>query len=146
MDEKSHMLDAMGQRQEAEQMKVIAEKTFAENAKHLEELEAKAARVDDLENKLALLEQDKEILKREAQAEFRKSMARDKRKLLGQLQQPKEEDRARMATLGSSSAIIGGAHAFGASGSDSIKQGQVSQVLNLQMRRLSTYHNIGLNF
>jgi len=66
MDEKSHMLDAMGQRQEAEQMKVIAEKTFAENAKHLEELEAKAARVDDLENKLALLEQDKEILKREA--------------------------------------------------------------------------------
>ena len=66
MDEKNHMLDAMGQRQEAEQMKVIAEKTFAENAKHLEELEAKAARVDDLENKLALLEQDKEILKREA--------------------------------------------------------------------------------
>lgn len=106
-------------------MKVIAEKTFAENAKHLEELEAKAARVDDLENKLALLEQDKEILKREAQTELRKSMAKDKRKLLGQLQQPNEEDRARMAALGSSSAVIG-TDAFGAAGSDSRKQGQVS--------------------
>jgi len=44
-------------------------------ARHQEEIEAKAARVDDLENKMANLEMDKDIMRKKMMAELRLTMA-----------------------------------------------------------------------
>ena len=79
---------------------------------HMEEIEAKAARVDELESKMANLEMDKEQMKKQLMAEVKASMATEKRKLL-QLRNddgPKkdnEEGKARMALLGAGSVVVG---------------------------------------
>lgn len=46
------------------------------------EIEAKAARVDELESKMANLEFDKDILRRQMMAEVKLSMAQEKMKLV----------------------------------------------------------------
>ena len=74
------------------------------------EVEAKAARVDELEKKMANLELDKELMRKEMMAEIKVKMAQEKKKLvtLGKLPEKNiEEVKAEKFDFGSNSVVAG---------------------------------------
>ena len=165
ISDKNKVEDELRQSMKAKQLVEQKNKEQEEELqKHLEELEIKAARVDQLESQMANLELDKELMKKELMKEVKMSMAEEKQKLLGLRNKQAnvtKQDQDRFAMLGSRSTVMAAdcvrrishdnplvddhdmrVNAKKANDDD----GDLSKMMKLKLQRLSTFKKIDNDF